>query len=49
MILKYSSFIMKGGGIVLIIMGVLLYTGELTALSAWLLRLVEGTWFENLG
>ncbi|SFQ42047.1 cytochrome c biogenesis CcdA family protein [Salibacterium halotolerans] len=48
-ILKYSSVIMKGGGIVLIIMGVLLFTGELTALSAWLLRLVEGTWFENLG
>ncbi|SDH86358.1 cytochrome c-type biogenesis protein [Alteribacillus persepolensis] len=48
-ILKYSSVMMKVGGGILIIMGILLYTGELTRLSIYLLRLVEGTWFGQLG
>ncbi|SFE87103.1 cytochrome c biogenesis CcdA family protein [Alteribacillus iranensis] len=48
-IIKYSNIIMKIGGVLLIIIGVLLYTGELTRLSIYLLRLVEGTWFANLG
>ncbi|MFB4163944.1 cytochrome c biogenesis CcdA family protein [Alteribacillus sp. JSM 102045] len=48
-ILKYSPVIMKAGGVLLIIMGILLYSGELTRLSIYLLRLVEGTWFDQLG
>ncbi|MGI8313683.1 cytochrome c biogenesis CcdA family protein [Halobacillus mangrovi] len=48
-IVRYSSIIMKVGGSLMIVMGVLLYTGQLTRLSNILLRLVQDTWFANLG
>ncbi|WP_240374755.1 cytochrome c biogenesis CcdA family protein [Bacillus piscicola] len=48
-IVRHSAIIMKIGGVLLIIIGVLLYSGELTRLSIYLLRLIEGTWFEQLG
>ncbi|PRO67187.1 cytochrome c biogenesis CcdA family protein [Alkalicoccus urumqiensis] len=48
-IVRYSGVIMKAGGGVMILMGVLLFTGQMTDISAFILRLIEGTWFENLG
>ncbi|KHE71329.1 cytochrome c biogenesis CcdA family protein [Halobacillus sp. BBL2006] len=48
-ILRYSHIIMKVGGSLMIVMGALLYTGQLTRLSNILLRLVQDTWFSNVG
>lgn len=48
-ILKYSSLIMKVGGVVMIFMGILLYTDQITQISIYLLKLFEGTWLSNLG
>lgn len=48
-IMKYSNAIMKTGGVVLIVLGILLLTGTLESLSEWLARLLEGTIFELLG
>ncbi|PSL43218.1 cytochrome c-type biogenesis protein [Salsuginibacillus halophilus] len=48
-IVKYSGIIMKIGGAVMILMGLLLFTGQLNDISIYILRLIEGTWFENLG
>jgi cytochrome c-type biogenesis protein len=48
-LVKYSEKLTKVGGILIILFGLLLFTGELARLSNWLLRLVEDTWFENLG
>lgn len=48
-ILKYSSIFMKIGGVLMIIMGILLYTNQLLMISIYLLRLFEGTWLYNLG
>ncbi len=48
-ITKYSGIIMKIGGMMIIIMGLLLFTGELTRITSFLLDLVEGTWLSNLG
>lgn len=48
-IVRYSSIIMKAGGAVMIIMGVLLFTGQLTRLSIFLLQIVQDSWWVNLG
>ncbi|MFG6113569.1 cytochrome c biogenesis CcdA family protein [Halobacillus sp. MO56] len=48
-VVRYSEKIMKVGGGVMIIMGVLLYTGQMARLSNMLLRLVQDTWLGNLG
>ncbi|SDZ93932.1 cytochrome c-type biogenesis protein [Thalassobacillus cyri] len=48
-VLRYSEKIMKVGGGVMIIMGVLLYTGQMARLSNMILRLVQDTWLGNLG
>ncbi|UCZ53559.1 cytochrome c biogenesis protein CcdA [Bacillus shivajii] len=48
-IIKYSQIIMKIGGSIMIIMGVLLFTGKLAEISIFILRLIEGTWLERLG
>jgi cytochrome c-type biogenesis protein len=48
-IVKYSGIIMKAGGGLMILMGILLFTGQMTDISAFILRMIEGTWFENLG
>jgi len=48
-ITKHSEKIMKVGGVIIILMGLLLFTGQLTTLTSWLLDLVEGTWLQNLG
>lgn len=46
---RYSSSIMKIGGFVMIVMGVLLYTDQIDKISIYLLRLFEGTWLSRLG
>ncbi len=48
-LVRYSQPIMKVGGIIMIIMGVLLYTGQMTRISTILLQLVQDTWMANLG
>lgn len=48
-IVKYSGMIMKVGGGVMILMGILLFTGQINEISTYILRLIQGTWFENLG
>lgn len=48
-ILRYSSMIMKIGGLVMVIMGVLLYTDQIDKIAIYLLRLFEGTWLSRLG
>ncbi|WP_368504910.1 cytochrome c biogenesis CcdA family protein [Alkalihalophilus sp. As8PL] len=48
-IVKYSQPIMKIGGSLMILMGVLLFTGKMTDISIFILRMIEGTWLENLG
>lgn len=40
---------MKIGGIMMIFMGILLFFGQMSQLSIFLLRLIEGTWLSNLG
>lgn len=48
-IVKYSNLIMKIGGVVLIVLGVLLLTGTLESVSEFIAHLLEGTRFELLG
>lgn len=48
-ILKYSNILMKIGGIILILLGILLLTGTMESLSEWMARLMQGTRFELLG
>ncbi|SEP60582.1 cytochrome c biogenesis CcdA family protein [Piscibacillus halophilus] len=48
-IVKYSGIIMKTGGTIMIIMGVLLFTGQMSRISSFLLRIVQDTWMANLG
>lgn len=48
-ILKHSEKLMKIGGVLMIVMGILLFTGYLEALSEMLARLLQGTPFELLG
>lgn len=35
-ILRYSGFIMKAGGAIMIVIGILLYTGQLSDITSWL-------------
>ncbi|WP_284141213.1 cytochrome c biogenesis protein CcdA [Virgibacillus sp. LDC-1] len=48
-IVRHSQKIMKVGGAIMIAMGVLLFTGQMTRISNFLLRLVQDTWLMNLG
>lgn len=48
-IVKKTGIIMKAGGIMMILMGALLFFGQMPRLSALLLRLIDGTWLSNLG
>src|SRR5690625_1621564 len=48
-ITRHTGLIMKIGGVVMIIMGLVLFTGQLPAISGYLLELIEGTWLERLG
>ncbi|TSI09722.1 cytochrome c biogenesis CcdA family protein [Lysinibacillus sp. BW-2-10] len=48
-ILSKTGLIMKVGGAMMILMGILLFFGQMPRLSAFLLRLIDGTWLSNLG
>ncbi len=48
-LVRYSEKIMKAGGTVMVFVGVLLYTGQLSKISNYLLRMVQDSWFGNLG
>ncbi len=48
-VVRRSQIIMKVGGTIMIVMGIVLFTGQLPRISAFLLRLVEGTWLTKLG
>lgn len=48
-LIRYSSKIMKAGGALMIIMGILLYFDRLTDITAFLYQLFEGTWLGNIG
>ncbi|WP_090858259.1 cytochrome c biogenesis CcdA family protein [Paraliobacillus sp. PM-2] len=48
-LVRYSNKIMKFGGVIMIIFGLLLFTGQLTRISNFMLRLVQDTWLSNLG
>lgn len=48
-IVRRSEIIMKIGAVIMIIMGVVLLTGQMPRITEFLLKLVEGTWFEKLG
>jgi len=48
-VMKHSRKWMKIGGILMIAMGILLFTGTLEVLSEWIAQWLEGTPFELLG
>ncbi|MEQ6375552.1 cytochrome c biogenesis protein CcdA [Bacillaceae bacterium S4-13-58] len=48
-LVRYSEKIMKTGAIIMIAMGVLLFTGQMARFSNFLLKMVQDTWFSNLG
>lgn len=48
-ILKHTEKLMKVGGVLMILMGLLLLTGYLEHFSEWIARLLQGTPFELLG
>lgn len=48
-ITRHSGIIMKVGGAMMIIMGLVLFTGQMPRISGFLLELIEGTWLEKLG
>lgn len=48
-IVKKSHLVMKFGGVMMMIMGLVLFTGQMPRITAFLLNLVEGTWLEKLG
>lgn len=48
-LVHYNQKNMKFGGAIMIVMGVLLFTGQLAKISNFLLTLVQDTWLANLG
>lgn len=48
-IVRRSQIIMKIGGVIMIIMGLVLFTGQMPRITGYLLDLVKDTWFMKLG
>lgn len=48
-IVRYSEKIMKVGGSIMIVMGLVLFSGQMTKISAFFLRLIEDSWLTKLG
>ncbi len=48
-IVQKSNVIMKFGGIVMILMGIVLFTGQMPRIAGFLLDLVQDTWLSKLG
>lgn len=48
-IVRHSQIIMQIGGVIMIVMGLVLFSGQMPRISAFLLELVEDTWLTKLG
>lgn len=48
-IVQKSQVIMKTGGIIMVAMGLILFTGQMPRITEFLLNLVEDTWMSRLG
>ncbi|MEK3889651.1 cytochrome c biogenesis CcdA family protein [Bacillus sp. FSL K6-3431] len=48
-IVRHSQVIMKAGAIIMVLMGLILFTGQMPRITEFLLKLVQDTWFEKLG
>lgn len=48
-IVRHSGIIMKFGGALMIIMGLVLFFGLMPRISAFILELIQGTWLSRLG
>lgn len=48
-IVRHSQIIMKTGGTIMIIMGLVLFTGQMPRITQFLLELVQDTWLMKLG
>lgn len=48
-IVRHSQVIMKIGAIIMIVMGLTLFTGQIPRITEFLLKLVQDTWFAELG
>lgn len=48
-IVRHSGIIMKIGGVIMIVMGLVLFLGLMPLISEFLLDLVQDTWLSNLG
>lgn len=48
-IVRHSQVIMKIGGLIMVIMGLVLFLGLMPRITEYLLNLVEGTWLSKLG
>lgn len=48
-IVRRSQVIMKVGGVIMIIMGLVLFLGLMPVITGFLLELIEGTWLSKLG
>lgn len=48
-IVRKSQIIMKVGGFIMIIMGLILFFGQMPFITGFLLELIEDTWLSNLG
>lgn len=48
-IVRHSGIIMKVGGVIMILMGLLLFSGQMPRITEFLLNLVQDTWLSKLG
>lgn len=48
-IVRRSQMIMRIGGVIMIIMGLVLFTGQMPLIAEFILRVVQDTWLEKLG
>lgn len=48
-IVRKSQIIMKVGGFIMIVMGLILFFGQMPFITGFLLELIEDTWLANLG
>ncbi len=48
-VMRHSQVVMKAGGSLMVVMGILLYTGQMARISNSLLQFVQDTWFGKLG
>src|SRR5690625_6154913 len=47
-IVRHSHVIMKFGGVVMIVMGLILFKGQMTRINEFFISLLQDTWFEKI-